>query len=94
MSNSGALDFRKDARFVRIYGSENASTIHLARDRLAVKTTPTFFVFKDGELMHSHSGANVDKSGQLLRNKSARLEEGTYEQNWEKPAVDDIVPSI
>ena len=89
-----ALDFRENARFVRIYGNENASTIHLARDRLAVKTTPTFFVFKDGELMHSHSGANVDKFDDAVKEQIGELEEGTYEQNWEKPAVDDIVPSI
>ena len=89
-----ALDFRENARFVRIYGNENASTIHLARDRLAVKTTPTFFVFKDGELMHSHSGANVDKFDDAVKEQIGELEEGTYEQNWEKSAVDDIVPSI
>merc|ERR1712138_307050 len=76
------LDFRENARFVRIYGNENASTIHLARDRLAVKTTPTFFVFKDGELMHSHSGANVDKFDDAVKEQIGELEEGTYEQNW------------
>ena len=89
-----ALDFRENARFVRIYGNENASTIHLARDRLAVKTTPTFFVFKDGELTHSHSGANVEKFDDAVKEQMGELDEGTYKQNWEKPAVDEVVPSI
>ena len=85
-----ALDFRENARFVRIYGNENASTIHLARDRLAVKTTPTFFVFKDGELTHSHSGANVEKfDGRRERtNKSswmkARINKIGKSQPWMK----------
>ena len=51
-------------------------------------------MFKDGELMHSHSGANVDKFDDAVKEQIGELEEGTYEQNWEKPAVDDIVPSI
>jgi predicted DCC family thiol-disulfide oxidoreductase YuxK/thiol-disulfide isomerase/thioredoxin len=90
-----ALDFRESARFVRIYGNENASTIHLARDRLSVKTTPTFFVFKDGELTHSHSGANVDKFDDAIKEQIGEFEQGTYKMNWEKPAVaDEAVPSI
>jgi hypothetical protein len=61
---------------------------------LAVKTTPTFFVFKDGELTHSHSGANVEKFDDAVKEQMGELDEGTYKQNWEKPAVDEVVPSI
>jgi hypothetical protein len=36
----------------------------------------------------------VDKFDDAVKEQIGELEEGTYEQNWEKPAVDDIVPSI
>ena len=30
----------------------------------------------------------------LAEHAAGELEEGTYKQNWEKPAVDEVVPSI
>ena len=49
-----------DARFIKINGNENKDMIHLARDRLKVKSTPTFYFFRNGELVSSHSTANRD----------------------------------
>ena len=77
-----ATEHKELARFVRIYGNENASTIHLARDRLSVKTTPTFFVFRDGELTHSHSGANPDKFDDALLEQIGMKPMGSFAEKW------------
>jgi thiol-disulfide isomerase/thioredoxin len=73
---------REKARFVRIYGNENASTIHLARDRLAVKSTPTFFVFKDGEVTHMHSGSNEEKFDDAIAEQLGELPVGTFAEKY------------
>lgn len=80
-----ARDNREKARFVRIYGNENASTIHLARDRLSVKSTPTFFVFKDGKVTHVHSGSNEEKFDDALAEQLGALPVGTFAQKYPAP---------
>ena len=80
-----ARDNREKCRYVRIYGNENASTIHLARDRLAVKSTPTFFVFKDGVVTHMHSGSNTEKFDDAIAEQVGVLPIGTYEAKWNPP---------
>lgn len=77
-----ARNNREKARFVRIYGNENASTIHLARDRLAVKSTPTFFVFKDGEVTHMHSGSNEEKFDDAIAEQLGELPVGTFAEKY------------
>ena len=49
-----------DVRFVRVNGNENSSTVRLARDRLKVKKTPSFYLFRDQEMLYSWTGANPE----------------------------------
>lgn len=49
-----------DMRFVRVNGNENSSTVRLARDRLKVKKTPSFYLFRDEEMLYSWTGANPE----------------------------------
>jgi thioredoxin-related protein len=47
-------------RFVRVNGNENSSTVRLARDRLKVKKTPSFYLFRNQEMLYSWTGANPE----------------------------------
>ena len=55
------------ARFIRINGNENADMVRVGRDRLGVKASPSFFFFKNGQQVHSHSGAKEEKFDAALR---------------------------
>jgi predicted NBD/HSP70 family sugar kinase/thiol-disulfide isomerase/thioredoxin len=50
-----------DARFLRINGNENTEMVHIGRDRLGVKSSPSFYFFRNGEEVHRHSGAKAEK---------------------------------
>jgi predicted NBD/HSP70 family sugar kinase/thiol-disulfide isomerase/thioredoxin len=50
-----------DARFLRINGNENPDMVHIGRDRLGVKSSPSFFFFRNKEEVHRHSGAKEEK---------------------------------
>ena len=84
-----ARENREKCRFVRIYGNENASTIHLARDRLAVKSTPTFFVFKDGVVTHMHSGSNTEKFDDAIAEQVGIVPRGTFQAKWNPPVASE-----
>jgi len=49
--------YRAQAVFVSVTGDRNASTTRLMK-RLAVKSVPTFMIYRGGELATSFSGAN------------------------------------
>jgi len=88
-----ARQHRESCRFVRIYGNENASTIHLARDRLAVKSTPTFFVFKDGVVTHMHSGSNTEKFDDAIAEQIGDIPRGSFAAKWIPPAPTEATPT-
>ena len=48
-------------RFLRVNGNENVEMVHLGRDRLQLKSSPSFFFFVNGKEVHRHSGASEDK---------------------------------
>lgn len=48
-------------RFLRFNGNENVQLVHLGRDRLQIKSTPSFFFFKNGQQVGRTSGAKEDK---------------------------------
>jgi thiol-disulfide isomerase/thioredoxin len=50
-----------DARFLRINGNENPEMVHIGRDRLGVKSSPSFYFFRNGQEVHRHSGAKAEK---------------------------------
>ena len=90
---NSARENRESCRFLRIYGNENASTIHLARDRLAVKSTPTFFVFKDGVVTHMHSGSNTEKFDDAIAEQIGELPRGSFAAKWLPPAPTEATPT-
>jgi len=48
-------------RFVRVNGNENGSTVKLCRDRLGVKKTPSFYLFRGQKQIEVWTGANPEK---------------------------------
>ena len=63
-------------RFVRVNGNENSSTVSLCRDRLGVKKTPSFYLFRDGEEIHKWTGANPETFEENLLAHHAPEEQG------------------
>jgi len=47
------------ARFIKVFGNENKDMTVLCRDELKVKSTPTFYFFRNKEQVHMHTGANA-----------------------------------
>jgi polyphosphate glucokinase len=54
------------ARFLRINGNENAQMVRVGRDRLGVKTSPSFFFFRYGVEVHRFSGAKEEQFEEAL----------------------------
>lgn len=63
-------------RFVRVNGNENSSTVRLARDRLKVKKTPSFYLFRDEEMLYSWTGANPETFESAICKYSGDSESG------------------
>jgi len=51
----------KDARFLRINGNDNQEMVRLGRDILKVKSSPSFYLFRNGEQTFKFTGAKSDK---------------------------------
>lgn len=58
-------------RFLRMDGNLNADLVRLGRDVLGVETTPSFFFYRNGALVHRASGANEDKFLATLKEAAA-----------------------
>mmetsp|Transcript_7196 Transcript_7196/g.18480 ORF Transcript_7196/g.18480 Transcript_7196/m.18480 type:complete len:777 (-) Transcript_7196:244-2574(-) len=59
----------KDARFLRINGNENQEMVTLGRDILKVRSSPSFYLFRNGEQVFKFTGAKEDKfEDALLQN--------------------------
>jgi len=71
-----------DARFLKIYGNGNRDMTHLARKRLTITATPTFYMFRKGEEVNRHSGASAFKFEQNLRLRLIEGEVG-YDPDFE-----------
>ena len=81
------------ARFIKVFGNENKDMTILCRDELKVKSTPTFYFFRNKYQVHMHTGANAGKfEKNILENVregepgygSARLLEDPVEKEGEK----------
>eukprot|EP00899_Mesostigma_viride_P013965 jgi/Mesvir1/2256/Mv19303-RA.1 len=79
-----------DARFLRCNGNENREMVHLGRDRLKVKSTPSFYFFRHGRQVHFHSGANVEKFEAALREHVRENEAGYAYLHTPKPKAEDV----
>ncbi|KAK9845585.1 hypothetical protein WJX84_004205 [Apatococcus fuscideae] len=53
--------------FATLYGNESEDLKHVFRDRLGTKVTPTFFFYRNGEIVHTHTGANKTKLETFIR---------------------------
>ncbi|EEH55457.1 uncharacterized protein MICPUCDRAFT_60148 [Micromonas pusilla CCMP1545] len=81
------------ARFIKVFGNENKDMTILCRDELKVKSTPTFYFFRNKDQVHMHTGANAGKFEKNILEKvregepgygSARLFEDPVEKEGEK----------
>jgi len=71
-----------DARFLRADGNANADMMHLARDRLGLKSSPTFYFFRRGELVSRHSGASLERFEMNIR-RQLLPGEAEYDEEFE-----------
>eukprot|EP00894_Picocystis_sp_ML_P000942 jgi/Pico_ML_1/51459/g2487.t1 len=78
---AGAYD---TVRFLYVNGNENASTINLCRDRLKVKTSPSAFIFRRGELTHQHAGKSEEK---IIAGLNRNLPEGEIPAEYKATAL-------
>ncbi|KAK9800235.1 hypothetical protein WJX73_003462 [Symbiochloris irregularis] len=62
-----AQHYTKGLHFLKLYGNQNDECKSLFKDRLLTRVTPTFFFFKDGQIIHSHTGANRGKLEHYIR---------------------------
>ncbi|CAK0785550.1 hypothetical protein CVIRNUC_008760 [Coccomyxa viridis] len=54
-------EYYSEARFLKTYGNVSEAAKYLFKERLKARVTPTFYMFRNGELVHSHTGANKVK---------------------------------
>lgn len=56
-----AEHYNDSIAFVKLYGNANSATKKLFKERLCVRSTPCFMVFKDGELIATQTGGPQSK---------------------------------
>jgi len=78
-----------DARFIRLNGNENADTVKIGRDILKVRSSPSFYLFRNQEIVDSWTGANEGKfEDALLRN--LRPEEAGFVANYQPKTEEEL----
>jgi thiol-disulfide isomerase/thioredoxin len=55
-----------DAIFCEVVGDESESTRKMMRE-LKIRATPTFLFYRNGEMVHTHSGINAQKMVDALK---------------------------
>ena len=50
-----------------------------------MKSTPSFFIFKDGVVTHMHSGSNPEKFDDAIAEQIGVLPRGTFAAKWNPP---------
>jgi thioredoxin 1 len=77
------------ARFIKVFGNENKDMTVLCRDELKVKSTPTFYFFRNKEQVHMHTGANAGKFEKFILANVKDGEPGFgSERQFEDPVED------
>lgn len=64
------------ARFIKVFGNENKDMTVLCRDQLKVKSTPTFYFFRNKDQVHMHTGANPGKFEKFIMDNLRENEPG------------------
>lgn len=59
-----------------MFGNENKDMTVLCRDKLKVKSTPTFYFFRNSEQVHMHTGANAGKFEKFIMENCREGEPG------------------
>jgi thiol-disulfide isomerase/thioredoxin len=54
-------------KFLKVVGNENDSTRSLAVQRFQIKKTPSFIFLRDGEVVATQQGGNMDKLHSILQ---------------------------
>lgn len=62
-----AEHYKNGVHMLRLYGNSNDECKHLFKDRLLTRVTPTFFFWRNGEIVHTHTGANKAKLEHYMR---------------------------
>ncbi|CAL5224412.1 g7094 [Coccomyxa viridis] len=60
-------EYYKEAGFLKTYGNVSEAAKYLFKERLKARVTPTFYFFRNGELVHTHTGANKVKLEYYIR---------------------------
>lgn len=68
-----------DARFLRINGNENSEMVTLGRDILKVRTSPSFYLFRNKEIVYQVSGGSLLPDVPRLRCSLGLLCSATYD---------------
>lgn len=55
------------AVFLKLFGNANANTKRLFKERLLIRSTPCFMIFRNGELVYTQTGSNKVKLETALR---------------------------
>ena len=72
-----------------MFGNENKDMTVLCRDELKVKSTPTFYFFRNKEQVHMHTGANAGKFEKFILANVKDGEPGFgSERQFEDPVED------
>lgn len=81
----GVAEEYQGVRFLRLNANENPSCTTLARDRLGVRSTPSFYFFRgrSNKPVHFHSGANENRLRSAL---DEFLADPTKEESIDAPA--------
>ena len=83
------------ARFIKVFGNENKDMTVLCRDELKVKSTPTFYFFRNTEQVHMHTGANPGKFEKAMLENLREGEVGYgSERQFEDPVEDPKKKSV
>lgn len=77
------------ARFIKVFGNENKDMTVLCRDQLKVKSTPTFYFFRNSEQVHMHTGANAGKFEKFILEEVREGEPGYGSPRMFEDPVED-----
>ncbi|KAF5833967.1 thioredoxin-like protein [Dunaliella salina] len=53
--------YKDSTVWMKLFGNANEQTKTLFKDRLKIRSTPSFIIFKDGEVAYTQTGTNKEK---------------------------------
>lgn len=62
-----AAQYKDQAVFIKLFGNSNSQTKLLFKDRLKVRSTPSFIIFKDGKMLNNLAGGSKERVETTIR---------------------------